>query len=93
METLQLISNALRSGFAFTQAVEMAAKQVQSPMQDELNRFLQDSALGARTDPAALALQALPKVGNGEVRDAVLALALDQQVEAMPSSLTTQSAR
>lgn len=56
VETLQLISNSLRSGFAFTQAVEMAAKQVQPPIQDELHQFLQDNALGARSDEALLAL-------------------------------------
>jgi len=56
VETLQLISNALRSGFAFTQAVELAAKQISTPMQDELNQFLQDNALGARSDNALLAL-------------------------------------
>ena len=55
-DALQLISNALRSGFAFTQAVELAAKQVQPPMQDELNQYLQDSALGARSEDALLAL-------------------------------------
>ncbi len=56
VETLQLISNALRSGFAFTQAVELAARQVQSPMQDELNQYMQDNALGARSEDALLAL-------------------------------------
>ena len=56
VETLQLISNALRSGFAFTQAVELAAKQISTPMQDELNQFLQDNALGARSDDALLGL-------------------------------------
>ncbi len=56
VEGLQLIANALRSGFAFTQAVEMAARQVQSPLKDELTRFLQDNALGARSDAALQAL-------------------------------------
>jgi tight adherence protein B len=56
VETLQLISNSLRSGFAFTQAVEMAAKQVEPPIQDELHQFLQDNALGARSDEALLAM-------------------------------------
>jgi Flp pilus assembly protein TadB len=34
-ETLALISNSLRSGFAFTQAVELAAKQIQPPIAEE----------------------------------------------------------
>ncbi len=50
VEALQLISNALRSGFAFNQAVELASKQLTPPIQEELNHFLQESALGAGTD-------------------------------------------
>ncbi|HET8945247.1 MAG TPA: hypothetical protein VFO59_10740, partial [Dehalococcoidia bacterium] len=49
-ETLTLISNSLRSGFAFTQAVELAAKQIQAPLADELERFLHNVSLGAPTD-------------------------------------------
>jgi tight adherence protein B len=52
VEGLQLISNALRSGFAFTQSVEMAVRQLQSPLKDEFERFLQDNALGSKTDEA-----------------------------------------
>lgn len=50
VETLQLISNALRSGFAFTQAIELASKQVAPPMKDELDHFLRDNSLGAPVD-------------------------------------------
>ena len=56
VETLQLISNSLRSGFAFTQSVEMALKQVESPMKDELDRFLHDIQLGAKQEEALLHL-------------------------------------
>ena len=51
-ETLALIANSLRSGFAFTQAMELAAKQVQPPIADELERFLHEVSLGAPTDVA-----------------------------------------
>ncbi len=51
-ETLTLISNSLRSGFALTQSVELAAKQVQPPIAEELERFLNDVSLGAPTDVA-----------------------------------------
>jgi tight adherence protein B len=56
VEGLQLISNALRSGFAFTQSVEMAVRQLDSPLKDEFERFLQDNALGSKTDEALDAL-------------------------------------
>lgn len=51
-ETLSLISNSLRSGFAFTQSVELASKQVTNPIRQELTRFLRDVALGASMDEA-----------------------------------------
>ncbi len=51
-ETLSLISNSLRSGFAFAQSVELAAKQIGPPIRDELMHFLRDIGLGAPTDTA-----------------------------------------
>ena len=56
VETLQLLSNALRSGFAFTQAVDLASKQLSPPIQDELTHFLRDNALGATADDALRAM-------------------------------------
>jgi tight adherence protein B len=54
VEGLGLIANSLRSGFAFTQSVEMACKQLQSPLKDEFERFLQDIQLGAKQEEALL---------------------------------------
>lgn len=51
-ETLDLIANALRSGFAFTQAVELATKQAGSPIRDELLHYLRDVSLGASSEKA-----------------------------------------
>ena len=55
-ETLELISNALRSGFAFAQAVELTAAQMPSPIRDDLNALLRDLGLGARMDDALRSL-------------------------------------
>ncbi len=52
VESLTLVSNSLRSGFAFTQALELAAKQSESPMRDELERLIRDTSLGAPMDIA-----------------------------------------
>ncbi|HUF52956.1 MAG TPA: type II secretion system F family protein [Dehalococcoidia bacterium] len=52
VETLTLISNALRSGFAFTQAIELAAKQMEPPIEEELNRVIRDTSLGMPMDDA-----------------------------------------
>jgi len=56
VETLQMISNGLRSGFAFTQTVELAAKQIDSPMKDELESFLRDGRLGQAAEDSLKAL-------------------------------------
>jgi len=56
VETLQLISNGLRSGFAFTQALELAAKQMTSPIRDELEHFLRDNSLGAPIEDSLRAM-------------------------------------
>ena len=56
VETLQLITNCLRSGFAFNQGVDMATKQLTSPMRDELAYYLRDCGLGARTEDALRSL-------------------------------------
>jgi tight adherence protein B len=49
---LALIANSLRSGFAFNQGVELAAKQIDPPIRDELNQYLRDTGLGAPADVA-----------------------------------------
>jgi len=56
VEALQLIANSIRSGFAFTQAIEMSTKQLESPIKDEFERLLQDIQLGAKQDEALLRL-------------------------------------
>jgi tight adherence protein B len=56
VETLQLIANALRSGYAFNQAVELAANQMEPPIKEELNYFLRDTSLGASPEDALTAM-------------------------------------
>lgn len=51
-EALQMVSNALRSGFALSQSIEMAADQLTTPISDELHHVLRDSSLGAKMDDA-----------------------------------------
>ena len=51
-EMLALISNSLRSGFAFTQAVDLAAEQLEPPISDELKLVQRDTTLGAPMDVA-----------------------------------------
>lgn len=49
---LNLAANALRAGFALAQAMESAARELEPPISEELERVLTDTRLGASTDDA-----------------------------------------
>ncbi len=51
-ELLSLLSSSLRSGFGMQQGMDAAARQIESPMRDELQGFLLDTNLGAAADAA-----------------------------------------
>jgi len=72
IEMLQLISSALRSGFAFTQAVETAAKQLAPPILDEVNHFLHDTALGRSMEDSLNAM--VERVDSYDLEIAVTAI-------------------
>lgn len=55
-EMLALLANSLRSGFAFTQAVDLAAKQIEPPIGEELKLLQRDTSLGAPMDEALQAM-------------------------------------
>lgn len=55
-EALSLISSSLRSGFAFTQAVELSVKQIEQPIRKELEQLVRDTSLGAPMDAALMDL-------------------------------------
>jgi len=75
-EALTLISNALRSGFAFTQAVELAARQIGPPLQDEFDYYLRDSSLGARPEDALQAM--VERSGSVDVEMAVTSILIQR---------------
>jgi tight adherence protein B len=49
---LSLAANALRAGFALLQAMESAARELEPPISEELEKLLIDTRLGASTDDA-----------------------------------------
>lgn len=57
-EMLALLSNSLRSGFAFTQAIDLAADQLEPPIREELKLVQRDTTLGASMDDALEAMAA-----------------------------------
>lgn len=53
-EAVSLMANSLRSGFAFSQAMELAAIQVADPIKTEFDQYLNDVSLGSPSDEALI---------------------------------------
>ncbi len=54
VEFLPGLASSLRSGFAFQQGVELAARQLESPLADELAILLNDTNLGSTMEEALI---------------------------------------
>lgn len=53
-ETLSILSNGLRAGFSFTQAMTVAANELDSPIKDEFSRIVRDNSIGKTLDEALM---------------------------------------
>ncbi|TJX14167.1 type II secretion system F family protein [Tissierella creatinini] len=51
-EALSIISNGLRAGFSFTQAMSVAANELESPIRDEFMKVVRDNSIGKTMDEA-----------------------------------------
>jgi tight adherence protein B len=76
VETITLISNALRAGFAFAQGIDAAAKRVGPPMSIELGRVLVDISLGRSTEEALTALN--ERIGSDDLDMVVTAILIQR---------------
>ncbi|MBP2639428.1 MAG: Type secretion system protein [Firmicutes bacterium] len=77
-ETLELMSNALRSGHSFLQTVDMVSKEMTPPISQEFGRMLKEMNLGA---PTEIALANLTKrVESNDLDLAVTAINIQRQV-------------
>ena len=56
VEALSLVANALRSGFGFLQALDLAAQQLKDPLAIEFKRTINDISVGASFEDSLLAL-------------------------------------
>jgi tight adherence protein B len=52
VDTLGLISNSLKAGYSFLQAVELASREAPSPTREEFQRMLRENSLGMPIDDA-----------------------------------------
>lgn len=55
-DALAIISNGLRAGFSFTQAMSVAANELESPIRDEFLRVIRDNSIGKTLDEALMDL-------------------------------------
>ncbi len=51
-EALNIISNGLRAGFSFTQAIGIVTKEITGPISEEFNKVLRDNILGKALEEA-----------------------------------------
>lgn len=77
VETITLIANGLRAGFAFSQSVDVAVKRVGPPISEELGRMLLDVSLGMSTEEALHAMN--ERIGSDDVDMVVTAILIQRQ--------------
>ncbi len=77
-EALTIMSNALKAGFGFLQAIDAAAQQMSAPISVELIRFLRDANLGASNEDALRALS--ERVGSRDLDLVTTAMLIQREV-------------
>ena len=53
-DALTIVSNGLRAGFSFTQAMNVAATEMDSPLRDEFLKIIRDNSIGKALDEALM---------------------------------------
>lgn len=53
-DALTIVSNGLRAGFSFTQAMNVAATEMDSPIRDEFLKIIRDNSIGKTLDDALM---------------------------------------
>lgn len=53
-EALNILSNGLRAGLSFSQAVSVAGKDLESPIKDEFSKVIRDNTLGKSMEDALI---------------------------------------
>lgn len=77
VETITLIANAQRSGFAFSQGVDVAARRMGPPISTELNRMILDVNMGASTEDALAAMN--DRINSEDLDLVVTAILIQRQ--------------
>lgn len=77
-ETLEVVASSLRSGFGFTQSLELAAHEQDDPISAELLAAIREINLGAATDEALERL--VERTGDQDLSLAISAVVIQRKV-------------
>jgi len=77
-DSLVVMSNSLRAGFSFLQAMEMVAREMPAPISDEFNRTLREMNLGTPTEEALLNLN--KRIESEDLDLVITAVLIQRQV-------------
>jgi tight adherence protein B len=77
-DALVLISNSLKAGYGFMQAVEMVAKEMNPPIQTEFVRVMQEVNLGATTEEALVRLT--ERIASNDLDLVITAMLIQRQI-------------
>lgn len=77
-DALNLMANAIRSGFSFLQAMDMASQEMPSPLSSEWRSALKEMQLGVSTEQALDNLTV--RVGSADLDLMVTAITIQRQV-------------
>lgn len=78
VETLEVVASSLRSGFGFTQSLDLAAREQPEPISGELLQAIHEVNLGVSTDEALQRL--VDRTGDAELALAVNAVVIQRRV-------------
>lgn len=77
-DTVMLISNSLKAGYSFMQAVEVASKELPPPISMEFKQLLKEVNLGVNTDAALESLS--NRVQSEDLKLVILAVLIQRQI-------------
>jgi tight adherence protein B len=77
-DALVIMSNSLRAGYSFLQAMDMVAKEMSPPISEEFTSAMKEMSLGSPTESALAALS--DRVGSEDLELVVTAVLIQRQI-------------
>lgn len=77
-ETIMLLSNSLKAGYSFMQAVDVASKELPAPISLEFKQLLKEVNLGVNTETALESLSG--RVQSEDMKLVILAVLIQRQI-------------